>query len=220
MAKNDIHEKVKSAYVDSTLTNGKRPETVYLFMKELKLSEADFYKYYSSFEALESSIWAGIFKITHETISSQEVYNSYSSREKILSFFFGLMETLKSNRSFVSFTFKQNKKIQFSTPYFLNDFKKMFENFAKEIIAEGINSGEIIDRKFISDKYSDALWLQLIFVINFWIDDHSKDFERTDEAIEKGLNVTFDLMATSPLDSMIEYGKFLFRNSAMQNIKL
>lgn len=220
MAKNDIHEKVKSAYVDSTLTNGKRPETVYLFMKELKLSEADFYKYYSSFEALESSIWAGIFKITHETISSQEVYNSYSSREKILSFFFGLMETLKSNRSFVSFTFKQNKIIQFSTPYFLNDFKKMFENFAKEIIAEGINSGEIIDRKFISDKYSDALWLQLIFVINFWIDDHSKDFERTDEAIEKGLNVTFDLMATSPLDSMIEYGKFLFRNSAMQNIKL
>lgn len=220
MAKNDIHEKIKLAYVDFTLTHGKRPETVYLFMKELKLAEADFYKYYSSFEALESSIWADIFKTTNDTISSQEVFASYTSREKILSFFFGLIETLKSNRSFVSFTFKQTKKIQFSTPYFLSDFKRMFEEFAKEVIAEGINTGEIIDRKFISEKYSDALWLQLMFVVNFWIDDHSNDFERTDEAIEKGLNVTFDLMVTSPLDSMIEYGKFLFRNSPIQNIKL
>jgi hypothetical protein len=96
----------------------------------------------------------------------------------------------------------------------------LFEEFAKEVIAEGINTGEIIDRKFLSDKYSDALWLQLMFVINFWVDDQSTDFERTDEAIEKGLNVTFDLMATSPLDSMIEYGKFLFRNSPMQKFKI
>jgi hypothetical protein len=189
-------------------------------MKDLKLSEADFYKYYTTFDAVESAIWKSLFTNTLDTIKSQEVFETYSSREKMLAFYFGLAESLKSNRSFVIYTFKSTKKVQFSTPYFLNDFKKLFEEFSKEVIAEGINTREIINRKFLSDKYSDALWLQLMFVINFWVDDHSTDFERTDEAIEKGLNVTFDLMATSPLDSMIEYGKFLFRNSPMQNFKI
>lgn len=220
MAKIDLSEKIKSAYIDFTLSHGKRPESVYVFMKDLKMAEADFYKYFTTFDAVESAVWKSIFKNTYDTIKSQEVFETYSSREKMLAFYFGLVESLKANRSFVTYTFKNAKKIQFSTPYFLNEFKKMFEEFSTEIISEGINSGEIIDRKFLSDKYSDALWLQLMFVINFWVDDHSNDFERTDEAIEKGLNVTFDLMATSPLDSMIEYGKFLFRNSPMQKFKL
>ncbi len=220
MAKTDLNEKIKLAYIDYTLSHGKRPESVYVFMKDLKLTESDFYKYYTTFDAVESSIWKSIFTNTLSTIKSQEVFETYSSREKMLAFYFGLAENLKSNRSFVTYTFKSTKKVQFSTPYFLNDFKKLFEDFAKDVISEGINTGEIIDRKFLSDKYSDALWLQLMFVINFWVDDQSTDFERTDEAIEKGLNVTFDLMATSPLDSMIEYGKFLFRNSPMQKFKI
>ncbi len=213
MAKTDNKIKIREAYIDYVLTHSKTPESIYAFTKSIGIEEAEFYKQFSGFEAIESSIWRSFFNHTLETIKSQDVYEGYSSREKILSFYFGLIEHLKSHRSYVTWSFKKVKKVQFSMPYFLNDFKKMFEEYADEVIQQGIASTEIIERKFISDKYKDALWLQLMFIINFWTDDHSTDFERTDEAIEKGLNVTFDLMATSPLDSMIEYGKFLFRNS-------
>lgn len=210
---NELKEKIREAFVDYVLINGHKPDSVYKFVKQLDIEEVEFYKYFSTFEAVEASIWRSYFNNTLETIKSQDVYEGYSSREKILSFYFGLVEHLKSHRSYVTWSFKNTKKLQFSTPYFLSDFKTMFEEFANDVIQQGIGSSEIIDRKFISDKYKDALWLQLMFVINFWVEDNSTDFERTDEAIEKGLNVTFDLMATSPLDSMIEYGKFLYRNS-------
>ena len=89
----------------------------------------------------------------------------------------------------------------------------MFENFSEEIIQEGLESGELADRKLFTKRYKDALWLQFKFIVNFWIDDSSADFEKTDEVIEKGINVTFDLFQRSPIDNLFEYGKFLTQNS-------
>ena len=60
----------------------------------------------------------------------------------------------------------------------------------------------------------DCLLLRAYFVIER---DFTKEFiNHIDEAIEKGVNITFDLMAQSPLDSMVEYGKFLWRNVAFK----
>jgi hypothetical protein len=50
-------------------------------------------------------------------------------------------------------------------------------------------------------------------VLSFWIKDTSAGFEKTDEAIEKGVNVTYNLFQRSPVDDLFEYGKFLFKNS-------
>ena len=78
----------------------------------------------------------------------------------------------------------------------------LFENFAEETIKEGIETSELItDRKFFAKRYKDALWVQFVFVLNFWINDNSTGFEKTDEAIEKGINVTFDLFQRSPIDN-------------------
>ena len=55
-----------------------------------------------------------------------------------------------------------------------------------------------------------------MFVLHFWVRDDSANFEKTDEAIEKGVNVTFDLFERSPIDNLFEYGKFLTQNSQMK----
>jgi len=54
--------------------------------------------------------------------------------------------------------------------------------------------------------------LQLLFVIGFWIKDDSIAFEKTDAAIEKAVNLSFDLMGKGPLDAMLDFGKFLYQN--------
>ena len=59
--------------------------------------------------------------------------------------------------------------------------------------------------------------MQFSFVLDFWLKDTSAGFEKTDEAIEKGLNVTFDLFQRSPLDNLFDYGKFLARNAGFKN---
>ncbi|UKT65114.1 TetR family transcriptional regulator C-terminal domain-containing protein [Pedobacter mucosus] len=204
-------QQIRNAYLDYVLSNNEKPKSVYSFVKKIKITEAEFYQFHPSFESIEKTIW---FELTFDTITKikeQEVWNQYSSREKMLSFFYSYLENLKTNRSFVVYSLK-NYVGKIGLPNVLTGVKPIFENFAEEVINEGLESGELADRRFFSKRYKDALWLQFAFIVKFWISDDSDGFEKSDEAIEKGINVTFDLFQRSPIDNLFEYGKFLTRN--------
>jgi hypothetical protein len=208
-------EGIKKAYIDFVLTEGGQPKSVYVFAKKNKMTEAEFYQFFGSFEAIEESIWTGYALNTLIEIKGQEVWAEYSSREKALSYFYAFFELLKTSRSFAVYSVKKQPK-GFTTPRVFEKLKEIFEGFAGEIIKEGIETAELSDRKFFSKRYKDALWVQFVFVLNFWINDSSAGFEKTDEAIEKGVNVTFDLFQRSPIDNLLEYGKFLAKNGGIK----
>jgi hypothetical protein len=208
-------ESIQTAYIDYVLTNGHEPASVYLFAKQNEMTEDEFYRYFGSFDAVEQNIWADFAKKTVPEIKTQEVWPQYSSREKALSFFYSFFELLKGSRSFAIYSLKKHQTMV-STPRVLEPLRTILENFADDILKQGLDSGELVERKFFSKRYKDALWVQFGFVLKFWISDNSTGFEKTDEAIEKGVNVTFDLFQRSPLDNLIDYGKFLVKNG---NIK-
>jgi hypothetical protein len=68
-------------------------------------------------------------------------------------------------------------------------------------------------RPYISDKYDEALWIQFLFVVYFWIKDDSPGFEKTDAAIEKAVKLSSELMGEGPVDSFIDLAKFLYQNA-------
>jgi len=43
------------------------------------------------------------------------------------------------------------------------------------------------------------------------MDDDSAGFEKTDVAIEKSIHTIFDVFENTPLDNIIDFGKFLFK---------
>jgi hypothetical protein len=204
-------EQIKTGYINYVLTNDEKPKSVYSFVKKLKISEVEFYQFFSSFESIEKVIWVELTVETIDTLQQQEVWNQYSSREKILSFFYSYVEVLKKQRSFIIYTLRGSGS-RLSTPKVLSGTRTIFENFAENVISDGLESGELADRKFFSKRYKNALWLQFAFILRFWVSDDSAGFEKTDEAIEKGINVTFDLFQHSPIDNLLDYGKFLSRN--------
>ena len=204
-------DQIKKAYIDYVLTHDEQPKSVYAFAKKLKITETSFYDHFTSFASLEKYIWVALTSETIAKIKEQEVWVEFSSREKLLSFFYSYLENLKSERSFIIFSLKRNDA-KFSTPAALSGAKSIFAHFAEHLINEGLETGELADRQFFAKRYKDALWIQFIFILNFWVNDSSEGFEKTDEAIEKGINVTFDLFQRSPIDSLLDYGKFLSRN--------
>ena len=208
-------ESIQSAYIDSVLTTGTKPKSVYSFAKQNEMAEQEFYTFYGSFESIEMSIWTNLASTTLSEISAQQVWAGYTSREKALGFYYSFFELAKSKRSFITFSSK-NIKRGLSTPRVFEGLKDEFENFSYKIVQDGIESGELADRKLFADRYKDALWMQFLFVLKFWINDNSAGFEKTDEAIEKGVNVTFDLFQRSALDNLFDYAKFLLYNG---NIK-
>lgn len=207
----DFNSKIVASYKDYLLRHGKQPASVYQFMSDLKLKEEEFYKYYSTFDAVDSAIWKDFADHTIASIKAEKVFSEYGVREKMLSFYFTLIEVLKKERSYVNMTFKHSKKPEF-TPAHLKHFKHVFEEFSNEIISEGMNSEEIVQRPVLSDRYKDGFWLQVLFIISFWLKDTSKGFENTDAAIEKSANLSFELLGRGPLDMIVDFGKFLYQN--------
>ncbi|MBC7746020.1 MAG: TetR/AcrR family transcriptional regulator [Flavobacterium sp.] len=206
-------EELQNAYVDYVLTHGAKPKSVYIFAKENNLSEQEFYNFFGSFAGIEESIWTHLISKALTEVQAQEVWAQYTAREKTLAFFYGFIELLKSKRSFALYTLKDKTT---GTPQLLREAKNVFEIFASDVIQQGIETRELADRRFFSQRYKDALWVQFGFIINFWSMDSSANFEKTDEAIEKGINVTFDLFERSALDSLIDYGKFMVNNGGFK----
>jgi hypothetical protein len=211
----ETKDKLQEAYIHHVLAQGEQPKSVYIFAKENDMAEEEFYNHYGSFESIEQKIWAELMSSTITEVKAQEVWPQYTSREKALSLFYSFIELLKSKRSFASFSLKSAQNT-IGAKRILQGLKEEFEVFASEIIQEGIESGELIYRPFFAKRYKDALWVQFGFVLNFWLKDTSAGFDKTDEAIEKGINVTYNLFQRSPIDDLVDYGKFLAKNAGFK----
>ncbi len=205
-------EKIQKAYKEYVLENGTQPPSVYIFAKKLKMAEEEFYEYYNSFEAIESDSWVEYFRITMQTIESEEIFAAYSVREKLLAFYYTWIEVLRKDRSYVVYSYKRLRQpvARYSGP--MEPFKHAFYNFATELVLEGRESKEVIIRPLVSDRYVDGLWLQCLIILDFWINDLSRGFENTDTAIEKSVNTTFDLIGKSVVDSVLDLAKFMYQN--------
>jgi AcrR family transcriptional regulator len=203
--------RITLAYTDYLLTHGSRPPSVFKFSKDLGINEEDFYRHFGSFDGVEKHIWSNFISRTLIRLRTDEAYAAFSSREKMLTFYYAFFEELKSNRSFVLLQLENRKKLEIE-PAFLKDFKKLFENFVNDVIATGKANGDVASRPFIDTRYANLLWIHFGFLLIFWRDDDSAGFEKTDAAIEKSVNLAFDLIGKGAVDSIIDFAKFLYQS--------
>jgi|TARA_B110000093_G_C12895235_1_gene377915 hypothetical protein len=200
-------------YIDHVLNHGEIPKSVYLFAKSNNFEETTFYTYFGNFEALEKKIFEVFFEQTIILLEKSEDYINYDSRNKLLSFYFTFFELLTANRSYVSAALKNKTNLKFMKP--LGKLKKVFTDYigTLEIEKIDINQKQIED---IQDKsLKEAAWIQFIMTLKFWLEDTSSSFEKTDIFIEKAVNTSFDLISVQPIKSIIDLGKFLFKEKMM-----
>ena len=212
-------EKIRKAYTEYVLENGKQPTSVFQFAKKLKIAETDFYTYYASFDAIEADVWLTFFNEAKATVEADETYQGYSVREKLLAFYYTWIELLKAQRSFAVYSYGRlregmGRRAGGRGPKsrVFEPFRDVFFDFARDLLAEGRESKEVEPRPFITDRYPDALWGQTLYLLDFWVRDVSKNFEKTDSAIEKSVNTAFDLIGRSPLDTLFDFARFMYQN--------
>ena len=66
-------------------------------------------------------------------------------------------------------------------------------------------------QKITKPLYAEGAWIQFLFLLKFWLDDTSKGFEKTDIMIEKSVKAVLDVLDTTPLESVIDLGKFIWK---------
>tara|TARA_R100001198_G_scaffold49454_2_gene27547 strand:- start:1994 stop:2401 length:408 start_codon:yes stop_codon:yes gene_type:complete len=130
----------------------------------------------------------------------------------MLSFFYTFFEVLTANRSYVLFAL-QEQKDQLKSLAQLRDLRLKVREFASDLIEQ---SNEEKSSRFTKNPvsiFSEGAWLQTLFLMKYWMDDNSARFEKTDVAIEKSVNAIFDVFNTTPLESVLDFGKFLFKEN-------
>ncbi|MCX7550323.1 TetR family transcriptional regulator C-terminal domain-containing protein [Xanthomarina sp. F2636L] len=215
--KKSINEKdIMSMYMKYVLEQDKKPHTVYLFSKENKINEQDFYKYFASFEVLEKYIFNAFFENTLHVLEKSEDYKSFDDRNKLLSFYFTFFENLTANRSYVMFSLEQNKH-SLKGLQKLSKLKQSFTGYINTLDIEMLDIQLKQINQIQKKGLQESAWIQLLLTLRFWMDDSSPSFEKTDIFIEKSVNTSFDILQMTPLKSVIDLGKFLFKEKASTN---
>lgn len=196
------------AFISHVVSKGDFPDHFFHVAKEAGVSEKDYYVQFSTVAAADKAVWDLCHQQTVTTLEEGEAYANYTAREKVLAYYFSWIEHLLGVRSYlmVSNRKKEWKLSSLNQPYWI----KQQKDFFTDIIHGGISSGEIASRKLLDDKYKEAIPMLTFFIFKTWIKDESTGFQTTDQAIEKSVNLMFDLLAKGTFDSMIDFGKFIF----------
>ncbi|MGM0932573.1 MAG: TetR family transcriptional regulator C-terminal domain-containing protein [Bacteroidota bacterium] len=203
-------DKLIALYMDYVLENEKTPKSVYRFCKDNNLKEDEFYNFFGSFESLQKGIWERFFEHTLKVLETSPEYHEFTNREKMLTFYYTFFEMLSANRSFVLFSLRQYES-KLKNLEQLKGLRKQVKHFAQELINEENETKNLKVLKQSEAIFSEAAWIQLMFLLNFWMDDNSAKFESTDVAIEKSVNTVFDVFDNTPLERVLDFGKFLWK---------
>lgn len=204
--------RIKQAYLDYVLRKGTPPASVYKLTQKLGLPEQEFYRFYANFAAIDRELWADFGREARTTAASEPVWAQYGAREKLLGFYYTLLEILKHNRSYaLNALHRSMPEFPGITPRVLDDFRQEYEEFVGQILREGRRTEEVATRRLVEDQYPRAFWQQMLFVLGYFAKDDTVDFERTDAAVEKAVRLSFDLVGPNTLDSAVDFVRFLVR---------
>jgi hypothetical protein len=203
-------EKIVSAYMNYVLENGEKPKSVYLFAKLNGFTEAEFYNFYGTIEIIEKEIFNIFLENTIDLLHKDPNYEGYDMQTKMLSFYFTFFELLSANRSYVTMSLKKHDS-QLKNLMELSKLRTSFKNYVSDIITDEYRTKQESFQDFQTKTLQESSWIQLLLTMKFWLDDTSAAFEKTDIYIEKSVKVSFELMNVAPLDSLIDFGKFIFK---------
>lgn len=200
-------EKITKGYIEFELLNGRAPHSVFELTKKLKMEESVFYQSFTNLDKVKQAILTGLLRKTFAVMDSDPQYNGFTAREKLLALYFTMFEQFQTQRSYLLLKYNNLR----DTPKTIKDWSPFMDELdarIDSILGEGKESEEIKERPFIGAHFSKGYKLIFAYIFRVWLNDDSVDFANTDAAIEKSVNLSFDMLGATPLDSLFDFGKF------------
>ena len=201
---------IVSMFMNYTLEHQEKPKSVYQFAKLNGFTEAEFYPFFGTMESVEKEIFHLFLEKTIELLQKDKDYDTYDMKTKMLSFYFTFFELLAANRSYVVMSLKEHQN-QLKNLMQLSHLRNGFKDFVSGIISDEYRIKQEKLQKIQEKAIQETSWIQLLMTLKFWLEDASPAFEKTDIFIEKSVKATFELMNITPIDSLIDFGKFIFK---------
>jgi AcrR family transcriptional regulator len=203
-------DQIITKYIDYVLEQEVVPKSIFKFCRTVGITESDFYQYYGSIEALRKGIWKKFYTNTESLLLKNKEYAGFTNKDKMLAFFYSFFELLTLNRSYVLFTLHNERSLLGKLDQ-LKGLHKHIRSFAMTLIEESNAHKTLKITQHNPMLFAEGVWFEFLFILKFWLDDDSAGFEKTDMAIEKSINTIFDIFDNTPIDNIVDFGKFLFK---------
>ncbi|MEM0997218.1 MAG: TetR family transcriptional regulator C-terminal domain-containing protein [Bacteroidota bacterium] len=204
----DNKQKIKQAYKEIAVVGRSLPLSLKVVGEQAGLTLAEVRAEFPGSLDIQQGIWADYLRTTLETLEDSPEFAEYLVREKMLGFYFTFFELIAEDREFI-LLFKDKLGVWNYIPEFLQPFKDAFIEFVSMLLAEGASTEEVAERMVLGNQYPGWHWPQFMFLLNGWVNDPSADYSRTDQAIEKSVNLGFDIMGRNLFDSAFDFFKFV-----------
>jgi len=208
---------VLTMYMDFVVKNQQKPTNIEDFCESISLEEDQFYNHFKSLKNVEKTVFKELFKNSLDVLNETEEFLSFDKKNKLISLYFTFFENLNLNREYVLIALKgcKNKINAFGA---LSGLKKDFIAFVDDLdLSESIlpiDGLEKIQRKLINE----SAWIQLYLTVQFWLEDNSESFEKTDILIEKSINTGFELIENKFLKNVFDLGKFVYKEKFQKKV--
>lgn len=197
-------------YMENTLENKKLPKSIHNFCNDNNIDEDEFKTKFKSFNELESYIFEVFYENTIKLLYADDSFEHFETQDKVLSFYYTFFELLSANREFVEICLK--KKNKFARILVYKDLRAHYIHFIESIHIDFLNTPVPQIEKIKDFSISNISWLKFMLTIEYWLNDKSHAFEKTDVLIEKSVHTAFQIMNTKPLESVLDLAKFLVKD--------
>lgn len=204
-----------SKYMQYVLDNEQPPNSVYKFCASIKIEESAFYQYFASLDVLEAAFFEELHNKVLTLLNNNEAYHSYDDANKLLSYYFTFFEMATANRSYILRSLK-NEKNPMQSYQKLGAIRKHFLEFANSVLENNYKLPSEQLKKIEAKLLQEGAWLQFILTFKFWMKDTSPNFEKTDVLIEKSVKASFEILEAFPIESVLDLGKFLWKERPFQ----
>lgn len=189
---------------------GRRPRSFARFCQAYELDAEETRTSFPTITSMEKAVWLHWFEETLHVLADSAEYKNYSARERLLSFYYTWMETIQPFSGYIR-SAPALPRLFSGMDWFLADMQRAFLKYANELVQLAASNDEIMKRPVITNFYNQALWQQFLFVMNYRLKDTSSGQAKTDEAIERAVNLSFELAGRNQIDSLVDFGKFLLK---------
>lgn len=201
-------------YSEYILRNNHPPKNIFSFCENNEMSENDFYIFFANFEELEKEFLVYFFEESLFLLADDENYLQMESKTKLLSLYYTFFEQLTMNRSLVLLILKSKNPLDRIKK--LSKLRMMFIDFIKTLDISTMsidleNSKLEKLEKYKNKGVEELFWNNFLLTLKFWMDDTSSAFEKTDIYIEKSVEASFELVNTKPLEKLLDFGKFIWK---------
>ncbi len=197
-------------FMDYVVENNSKPISVDEFVTYCDIDEKSFYLHFKSLKKIEKKIFKELFQSSLNILSDNSDFLQFDNRNKILSLYFTLFESMALNREYIVIVLSgcENKLKALSK---LAGMKKSYYSFLDQLDLDSILLKLESIESFQKKALKKSAWIQLLLIIEFWLKDTSDSFEKTDILIEKSIATSFDLLDHSFLNSFLDLSKFLYK---------